>query len=450
MADLSTTLAGVKIRNPIGAAAMLSVTGIGRRPRRYADMILKHVELGAGFVYTPGTSVERQSPLEKLKASTRMIRASVPGIAEKIGTFAICDPYIFLHRMDNTLEVIRILKEQLPKDVPLIGDLIGPGDDLAGWVEGAKLLEQAGVNLLELDTSCPFPATVEKREGRGITAVLPDEAALAELQALGVMPLLGDLPRVLGSLIEAIVKEVKIPVGFKMTAETGFPLNIVTMKVAARAGARFACSINSPITIAPPDIYHGGKPLYPYMDINAFGATGGPWLRPLVLRNVGAGCVFAPELEHGAVGGIAHPTQAVEYLMLGAKHIGLASALYLTSGVKAIPRFINFLQKFMDEHGYERMDDLIGIARKYIRPVNEDTDWGGGRIVARVDRDKCTECGLCIDGYCHGVLSTNETGQIIVDEETCCACGYCVVICPEDALCLVEKEVPSSATVEWP
>lgn len=453
MPNLQTTFAGIRMRNPIGVAAMLSLTGIGRRPRVYADNLLQYVERGAGYVYTAGTSIERESPLERLKASSRVVKGGIPGVDERMGTFTACDPYIFLHRMDNTLEVIRILKEQLPADVPIIGDLIGPGDNVEGWVEGAKLMEQAGVRLLEMDTSCPFPAGGVGGERRAMEhVVVPiDEEAESELAGLGIMPLLGDSPRVLARIIEAIVQAVNIPVGFKMTGETGFPRNVVIMKAGAKAGAKFIVSLNGIITLAPPDIYNRGKPIYPYLDINPFGGAAGAWLRPTLLKNIGAGCLYVPEVDHGAVGGIVDPRQVVEYLMLGAKHIGLASAICITEGAGAITRFIRFLERFMEEQGYENVDDLIGIAREYVQPVTEKTDWGGGRIGARVDQSICTECGRCLDGYClGGVISKNAKGQITINEETCGACGYCIVICPEDAITLVERAQPSSPVVEWP
>lgn len=452
MANLNTTFAGVKMRSPLGVSAMLSPTGVGRNPKNYADMTMRYVEAGAGYVYTAGTGAELESPLENLKASFRTVRATVPGYAETLGRFGIADAYIFLHPMNNTLETIRLIKDKMPPDVPIIGDIIGPGGNAEGWAKAAKMMEEAGVHMIELDPACVHPVTTSaERRVFGHAVVSPEEAAQEELGEMGIWPLLADVPTVLGPITEAVVKAVKVPVGVKLSPESGFPRNVLIMKVLARAGAKFVSSINGMISIAPPDIYNGGRSPYPFMDINSIGSASGPLLYPWVLKNIAAGAKYVPELDHASVGGIVHPRQVIELLMLGAKHVGLASAIYMTEGVKAIRRFTVFLERFMDEHGYENVDDLIGIGQKYIVPVSEKTDWGGGRVVASVDREKCTECGTCIQGYCLGALLEDKQvkGRPIIDEQTCGACGFCVLICPERAISLVERKERLPDRVYW-
>ncbi|MBI2849360.1 MAG: hypothetical protein HYX88_04440 [Chloroflexi bacterium] len=452
MANLETTLAGVKTRNPFAVAAMCANTGAGKAPRAYADFLLRCVEAGAGAVSTPGTVLERDSPLEKKKAIKRFIKAGIPGYGKKMGVFGVAASFASWHRMDHTLELIHILKRELPPDVPVIGNVIGPGGDAAGWAEASRLMVEAGCDLIELDLSCPGPATYspESRAMKG-TVVPPETEAEKELAELGLWPLLADMPSVLGPVVEAAVKAVSVPVGAKMSPESGYPRNVLIMKVLARAGARFISNLNGVLSMAPPDINNGGKPPYPFFSINPVTAAAGPWLTPLVLRNIGMGLMFVPEVEHVAVGGIVHPEQAVQYLMLGAKHIGLASAIYLAEGTRSIRRFRNFLERYLDEHGYETVDDLIGVARKYFGRVTEDMDWGGGRIVASVDRKKCTDCGICLDGFSIGCMSEDiqVKGRPQVLQEICGACGFCVAICPLDAITLVEREVPLSPTLEW-
>lgn len=451
MAKLETTFAGVRMSSPISVAAMLSLTGVGRIPRNYADMLLKYVEAGAGCVYTAGTTPEDEQPLEKLKASSRVVPARIHGYNKPLGTYCVSDPYIFTHSFYGTLEVIRILKEQLPPDVPIIGDIIGSGADPEGWVKAAKLMVQAGAHLIELDASCPFSAGTVAAERREYahTAVAPE--AESELAQMGICYLLADQPEPLYEVTKAVVEAVKVPVGVKISPESGFPRNLMIMKVAAKAGARFAASINGPLTVAPPDIHNDGKPIYPFLGINPVAGFTGPWLYPMVTRNIGTGVVFVPELDHSAVGGIVSPQQVVELLMMGAKHIGLASAIYMTEGVRGIRRFTHYLSTYLDEHGYESVDQLIGAAKKYIQPVTKDTDWGHGRVVARVDYDKCTECGRCIEGYCFGAIVEDAAskGRPIVKEDLCGACGFCVLICPEAAYSMVELKKPHPPTLEW-
>jgi len=402
-------------------------------------------------VYTAGTTPEDEQPLEKLKGSSRVVAARIPGFSKPLGTYCLSDPYIFTHSLHGTLEVIRILKEQLPPDVPIVGDIIGSGADPTGWVKAARLMVQAGCALIEIDASCPFTAGTVAAERREYahTAVTPEVES--ELAQMGICYLLADSPDPLYRVTRAVVEAVNVPVGVKISPESGFPRNLIVMKTIARAGARFAASVNAPLTVAPPDVKNGGKPIYPAMGINPVTCFTGPWIYPMVTRNIGTGAVFVPELDHSAVGGIVSPQQAIELLMMGAKHIGLASAIYMTEGVRGIRRFTHSVSTYLDEHGYESVDQLVGAAKKYIQPVTSETDWGHGRVVARVDYDKCTECGRCIEGYCFGAIIEDDKakGRPIVKEELCGACGFCVLICPENAYALAEAGKPYPTHLEW-
>ena len=61
-------------------------------------------------------------------------------------------------------------------------------------------------------------------------------------------------------------------------------------------------------------------------------------------------------------------------LMLGAKHVHLSSGLFW-KGRKFITDSVAFLDRFMDEHGYEKMTDLIGIGLKHMGFVDSSIDW---------------------------------------------------------------------------
>jgi len=54
----------------------------------------------------------------------------------------------------------------------------------------------------------------------------------------------------------------------------------------------------------------------------------------------------------------------------------------------------------MNENGYEKIEDLIGIGLPYVKPVDDTIDWKVGKIAAAVDQRKCIQCGVCSDGFC--------------------------------------------------
>jgi ferredoxin len=55
-------------------------------------------------------------------------------------------------------------------------------------------------------------------------------------------------------------------------------------------------------------------------------------------------------------------------------------------------------------------------------------------MAAKVDNDKCTGCGTCVDGCPVEAIKVNDKAKI--DEDECIDCGTCVDECPEEAISL--------------
>jgi MinD superfamily P-loop ATPase len=63
---------------------------------------------------------------------------------------------------------------------------------------------------------------------------------------------------------------------------------------------------------------------------------------------------------------------------------------------------------------------------------------------ARVDREKCTACGICLPLCRFNALLEDEGGKAVVESLSCEGCGLCHYICPEKA---IEMEVQVAG--EW-
>lgn len=53
-------------------------------------------------------------------------------------------------------------------------------------------------------------------------------------------------------------------------------------------------------------------------------------------------------------------------------------------------------------------------------------------MAVKIDKEKCTGCGICEDICPTDAITVNETAS--VDEEKCVDCGTCVDECPNEAI----------------
>jgi dihydropyrimidine dehydrogenase (NAD+) subunit PreA len=422
MSALNVDFCGVSLRSPVGVAAQAPFAPGSTDPDKMAALLMKHVNHGAGFVHTPYTTPEKEHPADKLPTG-RFLKEEIRGFG-KVGFWCMAESYRIEMRLDTCLKMMRILKEMLPDDVALIANIMGPGADPEGWADHAKVFEEEGADLIELDVSCPLPAAYTDAVKAYMSERVPEGAGV----------LVGDVPKLTATITKEAVKKCSIPVGVKMSPEVGFPRLIGFVEELVEAGAAFITSINAPLSVAPPDIYNMGRGKYAGIEYNSISPALGPWTRYLCYRNIGTISMFIPSIEQAAVGGLVLPEHVVEAIMLGATITELSSGT-LWKGWPLIERCNKFLKKYMKEQEFESINDFRGIGVRYIRPA-EEIDWRLGEIVAKVDLDKCTHCGICTAQLCFAMFSGEKGPEVDVSE--CSGCSLCSQVCPSGAIHMVE------------
>jgi len=427
MVDLSVSFVGKKLRSPIGVASHALVRS-EHDVQALAVHLKGYVDAGAGYVYTPFINPEPKHPKGMAPAYKFMqVRAREPFSCE--GLLVAADAERIMERLEEGLKLVDLLKKSLPADVPVIANLIGPGADPEGWAQHCKKFENAGADIIEMNVSCPLPAATAEATGCYADGELS--------QAAGA--LLGDSPALLTPVVAAVVKAVKIPVGIKMTPETGFPRLVGLAESVVKVGAKFITGINAPITCSPPDIYNDGKAKWIGIEDNMICAALGPMDRFICYRNLASLSMFVPGVDLAAVGGLVEPEHVVEAMMLGAKICEFSSGLFWR-GTDLIKDTITFLEKdYMPRMGYKSVNDFIGLGVKHIKPV-EEIDWRMEDFVSTVDERKCVRCGICCNGICDARSLKENPLRVYVDEEMCYACGLCQAICPEHAISILEKK----------
>ena len=362
--------------------------------------------------------------MRTMRAATAAAPYGVEGVYYHVMAPFVVDAEQFKMFDIFTRNLINTLKKNKPEDVPIISNILGLSDLPETYADGARRAEELGVDLIELNFSCPGPA--------GMSGAV-DDFFQKRFPARFEGTLIGDQPDLVKAIVQQVVKSVTIPVGVKLSAETGFPRIIEVARAARDAGAKYALVTGGAVGIVPPDIYNRGKPSWQFMDGNPFCLTSGSWLRRVCYRDVAAIARFVPGIDVAAAGGLVTPEHCVEAMMLGASLTQLCTGV-MEQGRGLIRRSNEFLRKFMLEQGYHSVKEIIGLGQQYIK-YQEEVDMMGGRVVSELDETKCTRCGHCLDNLCTAIYS--DKGKIRVNQEKCLGCGGCTVTCQENAFKLV-------------
>ena len=257
----------------------------------------------------------------------------------------------------STEKFIHSVKQNKPSGVPIIGSVLGCGGLPDAYVDGARKCEELGTDLIELNFHCPLQW--------GMHGAM-DNFLQKKFPPFPQGSLIGEHPNIVEKIVSEVVRAVKTPVGAKFSAETSFP-RIVELAIRIKeAGAKFINVGGAAVGIAPPDIYNGGKPLWPFVNGNPFCLTSGSWLRRICYRNIAAIAKFVPGLDIAASGGLVMPEHCIEAMMLGATLTQLCTGV-IEQGRLLVRRSNDFLQKFMNGQGYYCVQDLIGLGQPYIK-----------------------------------------------------------------------------------
>ncbi|MBT6338339.1 MAG: 4Fe-4S binding protein, partial [Desulfobacula sp.] len=113
----------------------------------------------------------------------------------------------------------------------------------------------------------------------------------------------------------------------------------------------------------------------------------------------------------------------VMFIMSGAHIVQMCSAV-MCYGYEWLDKQVKGLEAFMDEKGYQTIDQMLGIATdacmEYGQMPHEK---------ARVDKDQCINCGMCLK-VCFSDAMQPDEENVFVKEENCVGCGGCYSVCP--------------------
>ncbi|ATW27672.1 4Fe-4S dicluster-binding protein [Candidatus Formimonas warabiya] len=266
--------------------------------------------------------------------------------------------------------------------------------------ETAKLVQEiqdAGMaDILELNVSCPMPAsTVGMHIGKNAKLTYEQTKAAKSVA--------------------------KLPLTVKLTPNVS---DMVEIASAVKEGGGDGVVISNSIrSFAGVDI-ETGMPL-----LRGYGGYSGPAIKPVIMRHLSE-VARAVKIPISAIGGVMSFKEIVEYIMLGATTVQTCTAV-MWNGYNIITKILKDLENWMDQKGYQSLDEIRGIALPHIAPVEELAKLPSKH--AQIDPDKCNNCGTCMRVCFYRAISAGDNAHC-VKETDCDGCGLCPQWCPTQAI----------------
>lgn len=394
MADLSTEFCGLEFKNPLVVASI--------EPTNSVDNMKKCIDYGAGGIIT-----KTIGDMEVMKTLTKNSKYAILNDKGKPVAGKIPRNFFFYSRSgyatEHYKEWIPFLKETQKYAADQGSHVIGniAAGSIEGWVTLAKVMEDCGIPLIEVNYQNAHP-TDRKEDADGIW-IAQDADATAEVTA-------------------RMVEAVDIPLMVKLTPEA---YNLTDIAKAARDAGAASVAVNSRFVGFAVDIDNAK----PYLDGPA--GIGGPWVKYMTLRWI--------HDIHSKLGipmsgsnGIFDGRDAIEFFMAGAKIMQVGSVLML-KGIEWIPKMLDGMEKFLDDHGYPNLEAIYGIASRKAQTMPQLFE--ADPIYSIVDHDKCQfpKCNICVRMCFYDALTEGDK-QLVTRPDSCIGCELCQNVCPFDAM----------------
>jgi len=302
--DLSTTYLGLQLPHPFMCGASPLADNM--------DSVKKLEDAGTAAIVIRSL-FEEQIEKEGL-AAERSMEEPAESFAEALSYFPNFDQFVF--GPQEYLEQIRKIKEAV--DVPVIASLNGA--TLGGWLDYAKLMQNAGADALELNVY--YLATDPEESGAKIVERTID-------------------------MVAAVKKAVAIPVAVKLSPHYSSFANVA--KRLDDAGADGLILFNR---FYQPDINVEELEVEPSLSLSNSGAL----LLRLRWLAILSGRINA---DLAVTGGVHTALDAVKAVMCGAHAVQMVSAL-LANGANRLKAVREETAKWLEDHEYNSLKQMLG------------------------------------------------------------------------------------------
>lgn len=311
------------------------------------------------------------------------------------------------HELEENLNFFRELKKNYPSKV-ILASIMGRNEE--EWTYLAKVVTEAGADVIECNFSCP------------------------NMEAKNTGVDVGQDPDTVRRYVQAVRRGTDIPILAKMTP------NLADMRPAAKAaiegGADGIAAINTIKSITNVDL--DSYTTAPTVNGRSMvGGYSGVAVKPIALRFISDMSKDPAIKGHhiSGMGGIETWRDGLEFILLGAGSLQVTTAVMLY-GYRIIDDLLMGTKIYMAERGIRRIGDLIGLANDKI--VENDEIERNTIVYPRFLRERCVGCGRCYiscqDGGHQALKFDKETRRPTLIPDQCVGCHLCVLVCPNGAI----------------
>ena len=329
MADLTTTVNGLKMPNPF-------VIGSGP-PGTNANVIGKAFDEGWGGVIAKTISLEAEKVINVQPRYARLRSRESREIYGWENIELISD-----RSFDVWMDEFKMLKDKYPDRILIASIMEEYRKD--AWCEITEKCQDVGVDAFELNFSCPH-GLPERRMG----------------SAMGIDP---DMVEEVTGWVMSVAK---IPVWAKMTPNVTHIEDPTS--AALRAGADGIAAINTIRSVLGVDL----KSLRPEPCVEGYTTPGGyscQAVKPIALRNCMEIATLIKNEFSGrtlsGMGGVETGHDAAEFILLGSDTVQVCTGV-MKNGYGMVKPMIEELSAFMDEHGFNSIADFKGHSLQFFR-----------------------------------------------------------------------------------
>lgn len=301
MADLSVTIAGVELKNPVMTAS--GTFGSGMEYSEFVDLskLGAVVTKGVANVPWPGNPTPRVAEIRS--GMMNAIGLQNPGID------VFCERDIPFLRQYDTKIIVNVC-----------------GRTTEDYCEVVERLADEPIDLMEINISCP------------------------NVKCGGIS--FGQDPKAVCTITEEIKKRAKQPVIMKLSPNV---TDITEIARAAEAGGADALSMINTLTGMKIDINRRT-----FAIANKTGGVSGPAVHPIAVRMVyqTAQVVKVPII---GMGGVQTAEDALELILAGASAVAVGTANFRNP--MATLEVVDGIKAYMERSGVEKITDLIGAVR---------------------------------------------------------------------------------------